>query len=331
MPDQPGTPPPRGRDTPKDTAGKGDDWVWVTSVAPTEVDGATTRACTNQKRGTAYGAIDSYWPTGQCQTDSEFKGAAGHAAPISASYFREWIMESGKNGVRFANTHVAGDRSVANILAMMEQIQKQDGVNATKNWAMDHCFLVNPADLPQAAKLKATFSCAPKYLETAAGVAVSYGDQIANNYIDPLKSMLKAGVKMVFESDRDTYEWRDIQLMLTRTDRKGKVWGPQEALTKEEALQSITRWAAEYVLKGDKLGSLEKGKLADLLILDKDYMTVPNNEVGNIHPLLTMVDGRMAYLNPDFAKENNLNPKGAVIATYQELFGKRTNKGRTDF
>ena len=315
----------------KDTAGKGDDWVWVTSVAPTEVDGATTRACTNQKRGAAYGAIDSYWPTGQCQTDSEFKGAAGHAAPISASYFREWIMESGKDGVRFANTHVAGDRSVANILAMMEQIQKQDGVNATKNWAMDHCFLVNPADLPQAAKLKATFSCAPKYIETATGVAGSYGDQVANTYIDPLKSMLKAGVKLVFESDRDTYEWRDIQLMLTRTDRKGKTWGPQEALTKEEALQAITRWAAEYVLKGDKLGSLEKGKLADLLILDKDYMTIPNNEVNTIHPLLTMVDGRMAYLNPDFAKENNLNPKGAVIATYQELFGKRTNKGRTDF
>ncbi len=313
------------------TVGSGDDFVWVTSVAPTEVDGATTRACTNQKRGTAYGAIDSYWPTGQCQTDTEFKGAAGHAAPISGSYFREWIMESGKDGIRFANTHVAGDRSVANILDMMETIQKQDGVNATKNWAMDHCFLVNPADLPKAAKLNATFSCAPKYMETAAGVAGSYGEQIANNYIDPLKSMLKAGVKLVFESDRDTYEWKDIQLMLDRKDKKGKVWGAHEILTKEEALKTITRSAAEYVLKGDKIGSLEVGKLADLLVLDKDYMTIPVAEVGNIHPQLTMVDGRMAYLHPDFAKEYNLNPKGAVIATYQELFGKRTRKSRTDF
>jgi predicted amidohydrolase YtcJ len=317
----------------KNTAGSGDDYVWITSLAPTEVDGATTRACTNQKRGTAYGAIDSYWPTGQCQTDAEFKGAAGHAAPISGAYFREWIMESGKDGIRFANTHVAGDRSVANILDMMETIQKQGGTNATKNWAMDHCFLVNPADLPKAARLNATFSCAPKYMETAAGVANSYGEQVANTYIDPLKSMLKAGVKLVFESDRDTYEWRDIQLMLTRKDRKGKVWGPQEALTKEEALRAITRSAADYVLKGDKIGSLEPGKLADLLVLDKDYMTTPNEEVNTIQPQLTMVDGRIAYLHPNFAREYNLNPQGAVIATYQELFAKRTNKGRgrTDF
>jgi hypothetical protein len=315
----------------KGTVGTGDDWVWVTSVAPTEVDGATTRACTNQKRGTAYGAIDSYWPTGQCQTDAEFKGAAGHAAPIHGAYFREWIMESGKDGIRFANTHVAGDRSVANILDMMATIQKQYGPNSTTGWAMDHCFMVNPADLPQAAKLKATFSCAPKYVESATGVANSYGEQIANTYMDPLKSMLKAGVKLAFESDRDTYEWIDIQLMLLRKDKRGKVWGPQEILTKEEALRTITSSAADYVLKGDKLGTLEVGKLADLLVLDKDYMTIPAEEVSSIHPQLTMVDGKMVYLHPDFAKEYNLNPKGAVIATYQDLFGKRTSKRRADF
>lgn len=316
----------------KDAAGRGDDWLWLTSVAPTEVDGATTRACTNQKRGTAYGAIDSYWPTGQCQTDQEFKGAAGHAAPISASYFREWIMASGRDGVRFANTHVAGDRSVANILAMVEQIQKQNGPNGTKNWAMDHCFLVNPADLPQAAKLKVTFSCAPKYVETAAGVAKSYGDQIANTYMVPVKSMLKNGVRFAFESDRDVFEWHDIMVSLNRKDRQGKVWGPQEALTKEEALRSITRWAADYVLKGDKLGSIENGKLADLVVLDKDYMTIPNDEVGSIRPQLTMVDGRIAFVTPNFVKETSIAaPKNAVVSTYEDLFSKRTKKSRTDF
>src|SRR5262249_19299830 len=149
------------------------------------MDGATTRACTNQKRQTAYGAIDSYWPEGQCQTDSEFKGAAGHAASIHASYYRDWIFASGKYGIRFANTHVAGDRSVRNMLDMIQQIQKQNGVNATKGWAMDHCFLVNPADMPMAAKLNVTFSCAPKYIETASGVAKSYGEAIANTFMVP--------------------------------------------------------------------------------------------------------------------------------------------------
>ena len=309
--------------------GTGDDSVWVTSVAPTEVDGATTRACTNQKRGEAYGAIDSYWPMGQCQTDTEFKGAAGHAAPISGSYFREWILDSGRDGVRFANTHVAGDRSVANILDMMATIQKQHGTTATKGWAMDHCFMVNPSDLPQASKLQVTFSCAPKYVESAPGVAKSYGEQVANTYIDPIKSMLDNHVHVVYESDRDAYPWHDIGLLLTRKDRQGKVWGPQEKVDRTDALRMVTRWAAEYVQKPDKIGSIEVGKLADLAVLDKDYMTIPPDDVQNIHPQMTMLDGKIIYLHPDFAKEYNL--KAPVVATYDELFARRASKRRADF
>ena len=311
--------------------GTGDDFTWITSVAPTEVDGATTRACTNQKRGTAYGAIDSYWPTGQCQTDAEFRGAANHAAPISGAYFREWILQSGKEGVRFANTHVAGDRSVANVLALMQQVQKQDGPDATKGWAMDHCFLVNPSDLPLASQLKATFSCAPKYVESASGVAKSYGDQIANTYMVPVKSMLNNNVHVVYESDRDEYPWHDIGLLLTREDKQGKVWGPQEKLDHAEALKMVTRWAAEYVLKPDKIGSIEPGKLADLVVLDKDYMTTPGEQIKDLHSELTMLGGKIIYLHPEFSEEYNLKPQGAVIATYKDLFNRRTSKNRADF
>lgn len=309
--------------------GTGDDSVWITSVAPTEVDGATTRACTNQKRGQAYGAIDSYWPSGQCQTDTEFKGAAGHAAPISGAYFREWILDSGRDGLRFANTHVAGDRSVANILEMMQTIQKQHGTSATKGWAMDHCFMVNPKDLPLANRMNVTFSCAPKYVESAPGVAKSYGDDVANTYIDPIKSMLDQNVHVVYESDRDAYPWHDVGLLLTRKDKTGKVWGPQERIDRPNALRMVTRWAAEYVLKPDKIGSIEKGKLADLAVLDKDFLTIPADEVQNIHPQMTLLDGKVIYLHPDFAKENNL--KGAVVATYDQLFARRSSKRRADF
>jgi hypothetical protein len=290
------------------------------------MDGATTRACTNQKRLTAYGAIDSYWPTGQCQTDSEFKGAAGHAATIHASYYRDWMMSSGKYGIRFANTHVAGDRSVKNLLDMIQQIQKENGVDSTKGWAMDHCFLVNPADMPLAAKLKVTFSCAPKYIESATGVAKSYGDTVANTYMLPVKTMLDDGVRVVFETDRDTYTWKDLEMLITRTDDKGKVWGPQERIDKTRALQMITRWAAEYVLKPDKIGSIEAGKLADLVVLDQDYMTIPDNQVHAIHPQLTMLGGKIIYLHPNFANEYSLKPSGVVIATQEELKKRRTGR-----
>ena len=52
-----------------------------------------------------------------------------------------------------------------------------------------------------------------------------------------------------------------------------------------------TRWASRYVMKEDQLGSLEEGKWADLLIIDRDYFTIPTDDILKIGPLMTMVGG----------------------------------------
>lgn len=312
--------------------GTGDDMLWVASMAPSSVDGASTRACTNQKRsGGAFGAIDNWFPTGQCHTDSEYRG--GHSkygpAPIQGNYFKEWVMTQAKYGLRLGNDHVAGDRSVENLLSMVEDAQKQYGTASTRNWGFDHCVLVNPADFKRAAKDGVMFSCAPKYLrDVAPAAAVSYGDSIANTFVVPVKSMLDAGVKVVFESDtfqtsRDYYKWGDIQEFLTREDSKGKVWGPQEKIDRPTVLKMITRWAAEYVLKPETLGSIEAGKFADLVVLDRDYLAIPVKEVKEIQPQLTILDGKIVYVQQDFANEYNLKPAGAVVSTYKDLVARR--------
>jgi hypothetical protein len=311
--------------------GTGTDTLWVTSVAPTAVDGASTRACTNQKRISAYGAIDSWWPLGQCHTDNEFNGAAGRASNISGNYFRDWTMAQGRYAVRFANTHVAGDRSVANLLTMVEAIQKEYGKDATKGWAFDHCFMVNVKDLPKAAELGVGFSCAPKYVESGASVATAYGDPVANAFVVPVKSMIENKVHVSFESDRDVYTWHDLQILLTRKDLRGRTWGLQERIDKASALKMITRWAGEYVLKGDKIGSLEVGKYADLVVLDKDYMTIPDERVETIRPQLTMLGGKIVFMNPSFSAEIGLKPAGALIASYEDLVKRRPESERPDF
>ena len=312
-------------------AGRGTDVFWVTSVAPTAVDGATTRACTNQERKSAFGPIDGWWPLGQCHTDAEFVGAAGKGAPISGNYFRDWTISSGSNGVRFANTHVAGDRSVENLLGMFEFVQKQLGESATRGWAMDHCFLIDPSSFAKAARLNVAFSCAPKYVEGAPGVARSYGEQVANTFMVPVKSMLAAGIHVSYESDRDIYPWHDLEILLTRKDRNGKVWGEHEKVDKATALKMATTWAADYVLKPDKIGSIEVGKLADLAVLDRDYLTIPAEEVSELRSELTLMDGKITYLYPDFAREHSLNSPGAVVASYKDLIARRNSEERPDF
>jgi predicted amidohydrolase YtcJ len=308
--------------------GSGDDLLWVTSVAPSSVDGASTRACTNQKRaGGAFGLLDSWWPLGQCHTDSEFKGSPKKGAPIQGNYFHDWLVIGAKYNLRVANDHVAGDRSVENMLSAVEESRKLYGPKAAQNWGFDHCVLVDPADFKRAARDGVMFSCAPKYIQDVAPTAaVSYGDKIANTFIVPVKSMIDSGVKVVFESDRDSFKWADLQIFLTRKDKSGKVWGAQEKLDRPTALRMITRWAADYVLKGDKLGSIETGKLADLAVLDRDYMTVPVEEVGAIRPDLTMLDGKIVFLSTKFSQQSNLKPAGAVVSTYEGLTGRRAGK-----
>jgi predicted amidohydrolase YtcJ len=300
--------------------GKGSEKIWVTGIGPTAIDGASSRQCTDQKRTGTYTPIDGWYPSGQCHTDIEYRGAARRAGPIQKNYFGDWIMASGRDGVRFANTHVAGDRANSNMLNFMERIQTEYGKDATNNWAFDHCGMVNPKDFERMGRLGVTVSCYVKMSVYGSGaMAEAYGDQIANTFPSPLKSMVDAGVKVVLESDNDSYLWEDIETAVTRIDAKGKVWAPQERVDRSTALRMITRWAADYFLKGDQVGSIEKGKFADLLVLDKDYMTVPAEDISSIQPQVTVFDGKIIYVHPNFANEYNLHPAGAYTTPYADL------------
>ena len=85
--------------------------------------------------------------------------------------------------------------------------------------------------------------------------------------------------------------------------------GASELISREDALRLYTRGSAWFTFDDDQRGTLEPGRLADLAVLDKDYMTVPADELGSLTSLLTMVGGRIVYaagpfatLGPDWAK-----------------------------
>jgi predicted amidohydrolase YtcJ len=303
--------------------GSGTDKIWITSIAPSSVDGTGSRACTNQtKAGT--GAIDNLYPMGQCYQDTEYRGAAGHAAPIKANYYHDWIMASAKYGIRFANTHMSGDRSVSQFVKMVADAQKEYGPDSTKYWGSDHCNGVDPADLPQAAKLHVFFSCQANI--GGAAFARQYGEKLANLFPSPVKTMMNLGINVSLEGEGGR-AWVGIERLITRKDNDGKVWAPQERLTRQEALTMATRNGANYVLKADKLGSIEVGKLADIVVLDQDYLTMPEDQIHAMAPRVTIFDGKIVFVHTDFANEYNLRPPGAVISTNKELVGRKNGQG----
>ncbi len=90
----------------------------------------------------------------------------------------------------------------------------------------------------------------------------------------------------------------------------GKVWQPEERIDRVHAMKMWTRWAAEYVRHPDQLGSLEEGKWADLLVIDRDYFTVPVDDILKVRPLMTMVGGKVEALNASLASEWRVEPVG---------------------
>ena len=230
----------------------------------------------------------------------------------------EWFNQVAQDGLRSANLHTSGDESYSRLISELERIDRANP-GAVKGWALDHCTMIDPLDIPRAAKLGMMLSCQPLGEgNRATMVGEAFGDDVADTYVAPIRSLLDAGINVSLEG-----LWEGVETLITRKDEDGKVWGPDQRVDRETALRIATRNGANYVLKGDQLGSLEVGKLADLVVLDRDYLTVPEEEISETRSLMTLLGGKIIFLHSDFSREHSLRPEGTVVSTLEELRERR--------
>lgn len=311
--------------------GAGTDMIWITSMSSRAVDGAGSRMCISIERDSeavaaaeggdsqmmGLAAVSGWWPRGQCLMDIEYGGGT-RGASIKANYFNEWYDQVARDGLRSANVHVSGNDSHSRLISLLERID-QANPGSVRGWAMDHCTMIEPEDVLRAAKLGLMWSCSPLGEgDRAPMIAAAFGDKVAHTYVAPIKTMLDAGMNVSLEG-----EWAGVENLITRKDTQGRVWGPDQRVDRETALRIATQNGANYVLKGDRLGSIEPGKLADLVVLDRDYMTIPEEEISETRSLMTLLGGKLVFLHPDFSREYSLRPEGAIISTYEDLVARR--------
>lgn len=101
--------------------------------------------------------------------------------------------------------------------------------------------------------------------------------------------------------------------MVDRKAWDGKVYNPDEKVGRGLALKTATVFGAYYLLRENELGSLSRGKVADFIVLDRDYTTIAESDIENIRVLMTSVGGRVVHLVPSLAKELKLQPAGAQV------------------
>jgi len=110
--------------------------------------------------------------------------------------------------------------------------------------------------------------------------------------IAPIKSPLDAGVNVAVEFGG----FEGIQAVVTRTnERTGEVIAPNEAVDRVVALKLVTIWSA-FSMFSDKLtGNLKPGKYADFIVLDKDYLSGPDDEIHDNKVIMTFINGELVW------------------------------------
>ncbi|HET7095484.1 MAG TPA: amidohydrolase family protein, partial [Thermomicrobiales bacterium] len=114
----------------------------------------------------------------------------------------------------------------------------------------------------------------------------------------PMRTYLDAGVPLAGSSDSaitDFNPWVGIDAAVRRTTIPGRLLGPEEALTPAEALRSYTAGGAFAMGREADLGTIEPGKLADLVVLDRDPLATPVDELRAVKPVATLLGGRWVY------------------------------------
>lgn len=169
---------------------------------------------------------------------------------------------------------------------------------AGKRWIMGHLDVANEEQIKTIAELGLVMSShTNRYIYKHGHVVRDKIGAENENDIAPLRRLIDAGVHIGFATDNvPTTLWYPVWQAVTRYNREiDAPVAPDQALTREEALRCATIETAHLTFEEDIKGSLEPGKLADLIVLSDDPLICPENDIKDITSELTIVDGAIVH------------------------------------
>lgn len=239
------------------------------------------------------------------------------------------FQEGRRHGWTFGGMHNYGSKAIDLAIDMVEAAEQQDDLFVSEKfgtYGLDHNVDWLPEIVDKAAEkaddLDMRFGVAlneamdqrdNEFLEIDNVVSYQYGEEGLERWA-PLKTLLENDIPFHIEgSDPDDFpeEWPmwNVQKAVTRVDRRGVTVAPEEALTRKEALTALTRWGARFMGMEDEFGSIEEGKWADIVVLDKNYLEVPADQIEQVRPVATFVGGEPSFVEDSYAEETGLKDR----------------------
>lgn len=232
-------------------------------------------------------------------------GNRGPAAYFSAPDLKALLLKLAAAGID-PHVHADGDGATRYTLDAFEAMRKEFSGEKIRA-SIAHVEVVDPEDFQRFAELDVipvpSFQWGKPASDTIEGARDYLGPE-RFKYIEPQGYLHAAGARIAYGSDWPVDaldEWFGLKVGVTRTNtpdapaRYAGRLGDDPGLSRETVVRSITVNSSYALHQEDKTGSLEVGKLADLIVLDRNLFEIPAEEIADIQVLLTVVGGKVVY------------------------------------
>ena len=200
------------------------------------------------------------------------------------------------------NTHAIGDRANFEVLNIYERVFRANPDRKDLRWRIEHAQHVHPDDVDRFKELGViasmqgihTISDAP-WIEPKLGPRRT----VEESYL--YRDLWDKGTIIINGTDVPVEDANPIPSfygMVARKTKDGRVFTPEQRLTREEALKAYTLNGAYAAFQEKDLGSISVGKLADITVLSKDIMTIPEQEIPTARVVYTILGGQIRYQRP---------------------------------
>ena len=207
---------------------------------------------------------------------------------------RRLLLALAERGI-YVNSHVEMSTAIDAFLNEYESINKERPIKGL-HWSFSHLDQVSEAQLERMKKLGMTAQIHSRPLIQGALMHKVHGDKAWD--MPPFRRIQDSGIHWGLGSDATAVTTSNPFYTLSFAVTGRMIGGRavnRQTITREEALIAHTRSNAIFLFQEGNLGSLAPGKYADLLVLDRDYLTVPDSEIKDIRPLVTMVGGKLVH------------------------------------
>ena len=212
--------------------------------------------------------------------------------------YTDVVKELNRLGWRVA-THAVGDAAIDEVLAAYEAANAEKSIRG-RRWTIEHGFIPQADQFPRMKALDLVIS-AQDHLYLAGPSLVSYWGPARAARTTPMRAYLDQGFVVAGGTDSAVVPYPPLWVLyhfISRDTISGGVLGADQKISRREALQVETINNAYLTFEERTKGSIETGKLADLVVLPADILAVPAKEIERMHVTMTMVGGRIVYRRP---------------------------------